>query len=46
MYLIHRIDECLSIVANEALNHLNLIVIREHFCDESDVLICGESTTD
>ena len=46
MYLIHRVDECLSIVVNETPNHLNLIVIRENLCDESGVLICGESTTD
>ena len=46
MHLIYHIDEDLSIVPRELLNHLKLGVIREDCRDQRDTLICGEGVTD
>lgn len=41
MYLVNRIDECLSIVPAKAINHITLIFVGKNGRDQGDALTCG-----
>jgi hypothetical protein len=42
IYLVYHVDEILSIVPREHLDHLNLITVRKYFRDQRDALGRGE----
>ena len=46
IYLVYHVDEILSIVPREHLDHLNLITVREYFRDQRDALGRGEGGAD
>ena len=42
-YLVYHINKVLGIVTRKLFNHLDLIVILEHFRDQRDLIVCGKS---
>ena len=42
-YLVYHINKVLGIVTRNLFNHLDLIVIQEHFRDQRDPIVCGKS---
>lgn len=45
-YLMHRIDEGLSVISAELTNHSDLIFAREDFFDERGDFMWGKNTAD
>lgn len=45
-YLVYNVDERLGIVPREIFDHLDLIIIRENFRNQSDTFVHGKSIAD
>ena len=45
-YLVYNVDERLGVVLREIFDHLDLIIIRENFRNQSDTFVYGKSIAD
>ena len=46
VYLVYHVDEALSVISREALDHLNLFTIREDRCYQRSTLVHGKGIAD